>query len=517
MTSWMFVQSVKMKISCMMVVFAAAGVSLSAAAGEGAPEARRVMNIVNFVRGCEPRYEYDLVKPLVEEVALNTKYHFPNTILLQYDAMLRDDLMRAAKAAEPELTEYGVWFETCRALVEKVGLTWRGREGWDWDWYINPGFLMAYTHAEREKLIDEVFRLFREKFGANPKSVGSWLLDAYSMDYMVRKYGVKGFCICREQDNTDAYGLRGGYFNGAYYPSKKNMLSAATDMANAVKAPVFKMLTPDPIYNYAQSIVPDCAQGCPTMEPVWLGGYRRDIVDWYFRVYTGKGLLNLSYMQTGQENSFGWDAIGKGLPYQAEVIAKYRAEGKLTVERMCDTAERFAKDHPCNCPQTQVALEDWNGKAKSVWYNSRFYRANLLLEGGKLRFRDIHKMCDDFEEPFLDKPCAGWQALYFTPPVADEYLFRTTGRFEPLAFKGTCTGLEVETLSGDRLKVTATFRPESGLFSTVARIEFDETGIVVARAEFSRVFKSADYEFNGYRYRVDVRPMCDAVRIDLSR
>ena len=35
--------------------------------------------------------------------------------------------------------------------------------------------------------------MFREQFGANPKSVGSWLIDAWSMDYMVRTYGVKGF------------------------------------------------------------------------------------------------------------------------------------------------------------------------------------------------------------------------------------------------------------------------------------------------------------------------------------
>jgi len=52
------------------------------------------MNIVNFVRGVEPRNPaLDLVKPLAEEIKLNTKYGFPNTILLQYDAMLLADIM----------------------------------------------------------------------------------------------------------------------------------------------------------------------------------------------------------------------------------------------------------------------------------------------------------------------------------------------------------------------------------------------------------------------------------------
>lgn len=58
---------------------------------------------------------------------------------------------------------------------------------------------------------------------------------------------------------------------------------------------------------------------------------------------------------------------------------------------------------------------------------SRFYRANLIMDGRRLVFRDIHKMCDGFEEPFLDKVCTGWQALYFTPPVVDQWMFRGKG------------------------------------------------------------------------------------------
>lgn len=113
-----------------------------------------VMNIVNFVRGSEPRYpDYDLVEPLREEIKLNTVRHLPNTILLQYDAMLRDDLVATAKTAERDQTEYGVWFEMCRQLVEACGIKWRGRKGWDWEWFVNPGFLMAYAPEERERIL----------------------------------------------------------------------------------------------------------------------------------------------------------------------------------------------------------------------------------------------------------------------------------------------------------------------------------------------------------------------------
>ena len=43
-----------------------------------------VMNVVNFMRGCEPRApKRDLTKVLAEEIWFNNFYGLPNTILLQ--------------------------------------------------------------------------------------------------------------------------------------------------------------------------------------------------------------------------------------------------------------------------------------------------------------------------------------------------------------------------------------------------------------------------------------------------
>ena len=110
--------------SIKIMLFAALAVSSAATAFADVPT---VMNIVNFVRGNEPRYpDIDLVEPLREEIALNTKYHLPNTILLQYDALLRDDIVQTAKGAEQDKTEYGIWLEMCRQLVEKVVMEFEG-------------------------------------------------------------------------------------------------------------------------------------------------------------------------------------------------------------------------------------------------------------------------------------------------------------------------------------------------------------------------------------------------------
>ena len=483
---------------------------------------RKVLNIVNFVRSADPRPpRAEMISAVREEVALNLKYGFKNTILLQYDALVDPEMMAEALKSDKAKTEFGLWFEMSRPLNEAAGLPWKPKgahKDWNWDWHINPGFLMAYDHAGRKAIIDAAFRRFKADFGYYPKSVGSWLLDAWSMDYMEKTYGVDGFCICREQDNTDAYGLRGGYSNGAYYPSKKNMLSAAVDMKNAVKSPVFKMLTPDPIYNYGQprTLYPRFKYGSvPSLEPVTYLGSKPETVDWIFRTYTEpKGLMNLSYMQAGQENSFGWRSISRGWPMQCEKIAKEAAAGRIVVEKMCETARAFKAAHKANCPQTQIALEDWSGCGrKSVWYNSCFYRANLIMDGKRLVFRDIHKMCDDFEEPFLDKVCTGWQALYFTPPVVDQWMFRGKGVSGVMSFDGEFESIETAA-DGDALVVTA--KRTDG---TAVTVRFEEGRIVVSGAgafnaeysdgEFRKGISIADggvsFVFQGFRYRVPVR------------
>ena len=495
--------------------------ALALALGASA-EVRQVVNVVNFMRGCEPRDpNQDLVKVLKEEVWLNRRYNLKNTILLQYDAMLRDDIMAAALESDPAATEFGVWFEVVKPLCDKLGVKWRGRADWGWDWHVCPGFLMSYSVADRERLCDEMMRLFKEKFGRLPESVGSWLIDAHSMAYMSGKYAVKAFCICREQDNTDAYGLRGGYSNGAYYPSKLNMLSPARDMANAIRTPVFRMLTPCPIYNYGQPLglyADFRTRGCPTMEPVWYGGSSRDAVDWYFDTYLRKrGALNLVYMQTGQENGVEWERVALGLPYQLRKIAALQKEGKVAVETLAETARRFAKDHPANCPQTQVALSDWSGLGrKSVWYNSRFYRGNLMLDKGRLSVRDIHVMKDDFREPFFDTVCDGWKAEYFTPPFVDKWLDRgdsEKGGTEQgdMAFAGTFDALGVET-PDDRTLVVTAVRDDGAVVKASFfedRLQIDGASLfwepnAARRKEVSFADGAFALEFRGYRYGVGV-------------
>ena len=90
---------------------------------------------------------------------LNKKYNLANTILLQYDAMLDDRFIKLINEEKNNKTEIGVWIEIVQPLVEKVGLKWRGRAGYVWDWHVNPGFLMSYTLEEKKpRILNEILK-----------------------------------------------------------------------------------------------------------------------------------------------------------------------------------------------------------------------------------------------------------------------------------------------------------------------------------------------------------------------
>ncbi len=417
---------------------------------------KRIMNIVNFVRGIEPRWEMDLYTPVAEQIKYNKKYNIPNTFLLQYDAMRRQDFRDLFLREQDENMELGVWLENCRELIETVGLTWRGRPGYDWDWYVNVGFLEGYTPEQRESIIDEVFRLFQEIFGEYPQVVGSWLMDAHSMDYMCRKYGIKAFCICREQYAVDAYTLWGGYSSGGYYPSKNNMLCPAQTEENKIPAPVFRMLMADPIYNYDGKKIDGCDVW--TLEPAWTSGQDPKVADWYFETYYQTPCLTHAQATTGQENSFGWHIFGEGYCMQIDKLVELQKQGIVSLQKLGDTGTWYQKNFPISAATAQVAEQDWRGTGqKTVWYNCKNYRTNLHFSEGKLWLRDLTKFDDRYQERYLNAPCDGWIATYDNLPIVDFRLWSKDGKVCELRLEKQVTEMNISEQSQTVLQLALTF------------------------------------------------------------
>lgn len=404
-------------------------------------EKRQIVNIINFIRGCEPRCQVDLVKPVREQLALLANYDFAGTFLFQYDALCDSSFTDLLEDVDPKI-EVGVWLEIVEPLCQAAGIPWRGR--FPWDWHAHVGFSVGYTLEERERLIDCLFAKFKEIFGYYPASMGSWIIDAHSLAYAQEKYGLRASCNCKDQWGTDGYTLWGAYYNGAYYPSRRNAFSPAQTEEGQIPLPIFRMLGSDPIRQYDMGLDPSAGaagvQGVITLEPVYTsragGGGNPSWVDWFLgEVYSGC-CLTYAYTQAGQENSFGWEAMEGGLIHQFARFKELSDAGKLTVETLRDSADYFIRTYPLTPAATLCAFEPWEGDTRqTVWYCSRYYRINWMVEDGGLRIRDLYLFREDYAERYWEEVCKTPYLQFDTLPFIDGNRFSghgilSGGRFE---------------------------------------------------------------------------------------
>jgi len=390
---------------------------------------KRIVNIYNFVRAVEPRNPAITPDVLREttarQIRLIKEHRLPATFALQYDALIDVRYQELLRHELHEGCEIGAWWEIVQPLVEKAGLTWRGR--FPWDWHAHVGFSPGYTPKERELLIDVYMHDFKAIFGTYPQTVGSWFIDTHSLCYMSRKYGIVASCNCKDQVGTDGYTLWGGYWNQGYYPSKKNVFIPAQDAEGQIPVPVFRMLGSDPIYQYDDGLG-TMGQGVLSLEPVWGCGGDPAWVQWFFHSLTDEPCLAFAYAQAGQENSFTWEGMAKGLTYQVEYLAKLVAQKKICVETLATTGNWFRTQFALTPATAVTATQDWKGEnRKTVWYNSRYYRMNLLWEAEGFRIRDLHLFDQEYTEPYLDAPLLSSKCLYDTLPVVDGFHWSQKG------------------------------------------------------------------------------------------
>ncbi|WP_193213067.1 hypothetical protein [Luteolibacter marinus] len=402
------------------------GVLALAGPGGAKEETADIVNIINFIRGVEPRTQMDLVEPVREQLALGKKHRLPTTWLIQYDALIKPEFTDLLKREMNAGDEIGAWLEVVQPQVEAAGLKWRGR--FPWDWHTDVGFTQGYAVKDRIKLLDLYMEKFQEVFGKLPESVGCWILDAPTLNHLRDEYGIIAACNCKDQSGTDGYTLWGGYWNQAYYPSRLNAYMPAQTKARQLDVPVFRMLGSDPVHQYDHGIGTTW-QGVVTLEPVYRpGGGDPSWVDWFFNTNFNRPSLGFSYMQAGQENSFGWPAMSAGLIDQYAKLAALRDEGKIRVETLAASGQWFASKYETTPATAVVAMEDAAEEAnRSIWYESRFYRVNFSWERDRWRIRDLHRFNENYEERYLHRRVEGPTAIYDTLPVLDGFHWSRQG------------------------------------------------------------------------------------------
>ncbi|MHC4324968.1 MAG: hypothetical protein ACYSUX_11925 [Planctomycetota bacterium] len=406
----------------------------------------RIVNIINFIRQCEPRIDWIteevLYDTVVEQIKILKKHQLKGTFLLQYDALIDTRYQKLLKGLPSDMFEIGAWWEIPQPLVENSGYKWRGR--YRWDWHADVGFATGYSPKEREKLVDTYMADFKKIFGYYPKSAGSWFIDAHTLQYMYDRYGIAASCNCKDQIGTDGYTLWGGYWNQGYYPSRKNAYMPAQNAENQIPVPIFRMLGSDPIHQYDNGLGTGW-QRVVSLEPVYeRGGGDADWCRWYFDAFVNGAAMGYGYVQAGQENSFTWKRMSKGFEIQMSMIAELLKERKVIVKTLGETGKWFKDKYKVTPPTSVTVLKDHSEKdQKTVWFNSRFYRANLLWDTRTLRFRDIHLFDETVASEYLTKKGISTQFDYYTLPVVDGFRWSSLEAIAGLRFK-TTEGSEIE-------------------------------------------------------------------------
>ncbi|MCD8740254.1 hypothetical protein LT679_06530 [Mucilaginibacter roseus] len=483
----------------------------------------KIINIVNFIRDIEPRdaaiTKDVLYQTVVNQINLMKQHNLGGTFLLQYDALIDPRYQALLKTLPQNSFEIGAWWELPQPLIEKAGIKWRGK--YAWDWHSDVGFSVGYTPAEREKIIDVYFADFKKIFGYYPKSVAAWVIDAHSLNYMYDKYKIVASANCKDQVGTDGFTLWGGYWNQGYYPSRVNAYMPAQHADKQLPVPVFRMLGSDPIRQYADGT------SVTTLEPVYThAGGNEQWINWFFNTFTNDPSLGFNYTQAGQENSFTWAAMQKGLEWQMPIIARLKKEGKARVETMAASGAWFSKTYKVTPATTFTVSKDLGeSNKKTIWYNSRFYRTNLLWEDGTLRITDIHLFNEAVPDKYLKSVTTVNKSFFYTLPVVDGFQWGSKGKPEGFRLMAGAKGSETQVKGGDPVFTnvnTTTARATWPVNKGVFEIEMQENALVItaknnpadnwyielhvangAKTAFTGVEKSvALYEFDGHTYKL---------------
>ena len=480
---------------------------------------RQIVNIINFIRACEPRHEMDLLEPVAEQIKLMKKHNLRGTFLLQYDALIRPEYTALLKTLDPEQFEIGVWFEIVEPLVNKAGIPWTGR--FPWDWHVHCGFAQGYTKSQRETLINILYEEFRSVFGYYPRVFGSWIFDSHTARYISDTYGADAFCNCKEQYGTDGYTLWGGYYGQGYYPSRTNIFMPAQTEKEQLPVPVFRMLGSDPVYQYDFGDIENAAghQAVITLEPVYheAGGGVPEWIDWYLKENYNGECLSFGYAQAGQENSFGWESMKDGLIYQFAEFERLQKEGRITVEPLGETGRWFKSEYKQTPASAITAHSAWDDPEKrSVWYCSRFYRTNLYADNDTMRIRDLHLFDEQYPDPFEDTVCTANEACYDTLPLADGHLHTANGIPGGLHFRRPdgstlpCSDMKFTDLENGQAKVdfgtVSILLSEDRMEITAAEDFILEnrivSGVVHTPSILAQSDSRLDLSYNGTKYSV---------------
>lgn len=358
------------------------------------------VTIVNPIRG-EEFWNLPHLKPsdaVMGQLQILNSKKATATYLLRFDALENEAIIQLLKNHPQH--EKGLLLEITPHLTEAAQVSYRPSD----QWYSSPNiFLTGYVLEDRFKIIDTVFGRFKSVFGQYPKSVGAWWIDASSLSYMQKKYGISASLMVADQYSTDSYQIWGQYWAAPYYPFLRNALIPAQNESDKIPVVMIQWAQRDPFNGYGK-VVEDSTYSVQAND--YLDYHNLDIN--YFAklvdIYT-KQNNPINQLTIGLENSFDWQIYSQEYEKQINLLSAKANKKEVEIVSMNEFANKYKALFPKLSPTMTFFAEDPLGTGSQVlWFMNPYFRAGLFFNQEGVWFRDIREYTGS-EELCLKKPC----------------------------------------------------------------------------------------------------------------
>lgn len=382
-------------------------------------ESSSFITIVNPIRGAD---FWDIkekpIDAVLGEKEILQKYGLSATWLIRYDALEEEDIVNVIKSDNSY--ETGLLLEVTPSWTKASSVAYRQSLIWH-----NAGsvFLTGYSLEERKKLIDQAFQKFEDVFGYDPKSVGAWWIDSYSLRYMQEKYHVTAALIVADQYSTDNYQIWGQYFATPYYPAKNNLLMPAQSWENKIPVVIMQWASRDPLNGYGKG-VEESTYSVQANDYIDYHNLTTDYFSKLIDAYSKQSLNQFSQVVVGLENSYSWKKYQKEYEAQMKVLVDKKQKGEVRFAAMDKFADWYQKHFPGLSPEQIIVADDPLGSHyKVVWFMNNYYRVGWFYNQEGSVFRDVRQYLEGQNELCFDTACQEVNFAKFSTRVLDDVTY----------------------------------------------------------------------------------------------
>lgn len=357
-------------------------------------------------------YTPDPISSLLAQYKEISKRDLPATWLLTYDVLDLSKLDQFIKNVDTK-QEFGIWMEVTPILAEKSGVIYNKSDSWHRSKSV---FLSGYQQEERTRMIDTTFNRFKQRFGYYPKSVGAWWIDAFSLEYMQKKYGITANLVVTDQESTDGYHVWGQYWFSPYYPTKLHAAVPAQNAQNKINVVNLQWAARDPFNGYG----PNRASLFSTQDWFVINlpiSYLEKLIN----LYTNKGFNEFGHMVIGLEGDLEASSYSGIYASELELIKNKIYAGELAAVTMSEFADWYIKKYPDVSPEQVFYSNDLleMPDIASFWYQSPKYRIGFKANGGKVSIVDFRTYSDLYREPYYQSPNKELDLYINLPSIID--------------------------------------------------------------------------------------------------